>query len=83
MKVNILSFKFHVYILFILKGNTVTFELTPNFDVLFNKIELFHEQNPITHELHVHMKTDYKTNSISVQIEGIKIPDQGLYIAIL
>ncbi len=29
------------------------------------------------------MKKDYKTNSITVQIEDIKIPDQGLYTAIV
>lgn len=61
----------------------MTFELTPNFDVPLNKIELFHENNPITHEPYVHMKKDYKTNSITVQIEDIKIPDQGLYTAIV
>ncbi|CAF3888048.1 unnamed protein product [Rotaria sp. Silwood2] len=65
------------------EGDTVTFELTPNFDVPLNKIELFHEENPITHEPYVHMKKDYKTNSITVQIEDIKIPDQGLYTAIV
>ncbi|CAF4215578.1 unnamed protein product, partial [Rotaria magnacalcarata] len=65
------------------EGDTVTFELTPNFDVPLNKIELFHEKNPITHEPYVHMKKDYKTNSITVQIEDIKIPDQGLYTAIV
>lgn len=48
-----------------------------------NKIELFHEENPITHEPYVHLKKDYKTNSITVQIEDIKIPDQGLYTAIV
>ena len=64
-------------------GDTVTFELTPNFDVPLNKIELFHEHNPITHEPHVHLKKDYKTNSITVQIEDIKISDQGLYTAIV
>ena len=53
----------------------MTFELTPNFDVPLNKIELFHEQNPITHELYVHLKKDYKTNSITVQIEDIKLSD--------
>ncbi len=64
-------------------GDTVTFELTPNFDVPLNKIELFHEQNPITHEPHVHLKKDYKTNSITVQIEDIKLSDYGLYTAIV
>jgi hypothetical protein len=29
------------------------------------------------------LKKDYKTNSITVQIEDIKIPDQGLYTAIV
>ena len=62
-------------------GDTVTFELTPNFDVPLNKIEVFREQNPITHEPNVHLKKDYKTNSITVQIEDIKISDQGLYTA--
>lgn len=57
--------------------------MTPNFDVLLNKIELFHEQNPITHEPHAHMKKYYKTNSITVKIEDIKISDQGLYTAIV
>jgi hypothetical protein len=57
--------------------------LTPNFDVPLNKIELFHENNPITHEPYVHMKKDYKTNSITVQIEDIKIDDQGLYTAVV
>ena len=61
----------------------MTFELTPNFDVPLNKIELFHENNPITHEPYVHLKKDYKTNSITVQIEDIKLPDQGLYTAIV
>jgi hypothetical protein len=61
----------------------VTFELTPNFDVPLNKIELFHEQTPITHEAHVHLKKDYKTNSITVQIEDIKMSDQGLYTAMV
>jgi hypothetical protein len=64
-------------------GDTVTFELTPNFDVPLNKIELFHENNPITHEPYVHMKKDYKTNSITVQIEDIKMADRGLYTGII
>ena len=59
----------------------MTFELTPNFDVPLNKIDLFHEDNPITHEPYVHMKKDYKTNSITVQIEDIKLSDHGLYTA--
>lgn len=46
-----------------------------------NKIEIFREQNPITHEPNVHLKKDYKTNSITVQIEDIKMSDQGLYTA--
>ena len=62
-------------------GDTVTFEVTPNFDVTLNKIELFHEENPITHEVNVHMKKNYKTNSITIQIEDIKLPDHGLYTA--
>ena len=61
----------------------MTFELTPNFDVPLNKIELFHETNPITHEPYVHLKKDYKTNSITVQIEDIKLADKGLYTAIV
>ena len=65
------------------EGDTVTFELTPNFDVPLNKIELFHEQTPITHEPYVHLKKDYKTNSITVQIEDIKMSDQGLFTAIV
>lgn len=46
-----------------------------------NKIELLHENNPITHEPYVHMKKDYKTNSITVQIEDIKLEHNGLYTA--
>ncbi|CAF1337506.1 unnamed protein product, partial [Adineta steineri] len=65
------------------EGDTVTFELAPNFDVPLNKIELFHEENPITHEPYVHMTKDYKTNSITVQIEDIKMPDHGLYTAVV
>jgi hypothetical protein len=85
MKVNqIFSLVFFYLSLFsFLLGDTVTFELTPNFDVPLNKIELFHEQNPITHQPYVHMKKDYKTNSITVQIEDIKLSDQGLYTAIV
>ena len=64
-------------------GDTVTFELTPNFDVPLNKIELLHEKNPITHEPYVHMKKNYKTNSITVQIEDIKLNDHGIYTAIV
>lgn len=59
----------------------MTFELSPNFDVPLNKIEIFRENNPITHEPNVHLKKDYKTNSITVQIEDIKMTDQGLYSA--
>lgn len=65
------------------EGDTVTFELTPNFDVPLNKIELYHEENPITHEPFVHMKKDYKSNAITVQIEDIKLNDHGLYTAVV
>ncbi|CAF4960932.1 unnamed protein product, partial [Rotaria sp. Silwood1] len=82
-KINIEELRPQVSSKLVHEGDTVTFELTPNFDVPLNKIELFHEENPITHEPYVHMKKDYKTNSITVQIEDIKIPDHGLYTAIV
>ncbi|CAF3702655.1 unnamed protein product, partial [Rotaria sordida] len=82
-KINIEELRPQVSSKLVHEGDTVTFELTPNFDVPLNKIELFHEESPITHEPHVHMKKDYKTNSITVQIEDIKIPDHGLYTAIV
>ncbi|CAF0822074.1 unnamed protein product, partial [Didymodactylos carnosus] len=65
------------------EGDTVTFELTPSFDVPLNKIELLHNNNVITHEPTVNLKKDYKTNLITVQLQDIELQDQGIYTAVI
>ncbi|CAF0827406.1 unnamed protein product, partial [Didymodactylos carnosus] len=65
------------------EGDTVTFELTPSFDVPLNKIELLHNNTPITHEPIVNLKKDYKTNSITVQLQDIGLENQGIYTAVI